>query len=53
MSAAPDSARKCCTICPATPSEEAVAALPTATGFGPPAGFFSSLFWGAWLARRL
>jgi tRNA (cmo5U34)-methyltransferase len=35
------------------PSEEAVAELLTATGFGPPTPFFSSLFWGAWLARRV
>lgn len=34
-------------------SEEAVADLLAETGFGPPAGFFSSLFWGAWLARRV
>jgi len=34
-------------------SEEAVADLLAETGFGPPTGFFSSLFWGAWLARRL
>ena len=34
-------------------SEAAVAALLAETGFGPPQPFFSSLFWGAWLARRL
>ena len=34
-------------------SEEAVADLLAEAGFGPPTGFFSSLFWGAWLARRL
>jgi len=33
-------------------SEEAVADLLAETGFGPPTRFFSSLFWGAWLARR-
>ena len=33
-------------------SEGAVAALLHAGGFGPPTRFFSSLFWGAWLARR-
>jgi tRNA (cmo5U34)-methyltransferase len=34
------------------PSEAAVAALLTDAGFAPPTRFFSSLFWGAWLARR-
>lgn len=34
-------------------SEEAVADLLAEAGFGPPTGFFSSLFWSAWLARRL
>jgi tRNA (cmo5U34)-methyltransferase len=34
-------------------SEEAVADLLAETGFGPPTRFFSSLFWGAWLARRV
>jgi tRNA (cmo5U34)-methyltransferase len=33
-------------------SEEAVASLLADSGFEPPARFFSSLFWGAWLARR-
>ena len=33
-------------------SEDAVAALLHASGFGQPTRFFSSLFWGAWLARR-
>jgi tRNA (cmo5U34)-methyltransferase len=33
-------------------SEAAVASLLGETGFGPPTRFFSSLFWGAWLARR-
>jgi tRNA (cmo5U34)-methyltransferase len=33
-------------------SEAAVAALLADSGFGPPMRFFSSLFWGAWLARR-
>lgn len=33
-------------------SEEAVAALLAQSGFEPPTRFFSSLFWGAWLARR-
>jgi tRNA (cmo5U34)-methyltransferase len=32
-------------------SEEAVASLLSAAGFDPPLRFFSSLFWGAWLAR--
>lgn len=32
-------------------SEEAVAALLAAAGFGKPLRFFSSLFWGAWIAR--
>lgn len=34
------------------PSEAAVAALLDGAGFGVPTRFFSSLFWGAWLARR-
>jgi len=34
------------------PSEEAVAMLLHAGGFEAPARFFSSLFWGAWIARR-
>lgn len=34
-------------------SEEAVAALLRESGFGPPARFFCSLFWGAWMTRRL
>ena len=34
-------------------SEEAVAALLAQAGFEQPIGFFSSLFWGAWLARRV
>ncbi len=33
-------------------SEEAVAALLHDSGFDPPLRFFSSLFWGAWVARR-
>ena len=33
-------------------SEEAVAALLRESGFEPPLRFFSSLFWGAWIARR-
>ncbi len=33
-------------------SEEAVAELLSAAGFEPPTWFFSSLFWGACLARR-
>jgi tRNA (cmo5U34)-methyltransferase len=33
-------------------SEEAVAALLVEAGFDAPIRFFSSLFWGAWLARR-
>jgi tRNA (cmo5U34)-methyltransferase len=33
-------------------SEEAVAALLHDSGFDPPLRFFSSLFWGAWIARR-
>jgi tRNA (cmo5U34)-methyltransferase len=33
-------------------SEEAVAALLAGAGFGTPLRFFSSLFWGAWVARR-
>lgn len=34
------------------PSEDAVFALLAHAGFEDPLGFFSSLFWGAWLARR-
>ncbi len=34
-------------------SEEAVIALLTEAGFEEPVRFFASLFWGAWLARRL
>jgi hypothetical protein len=34
-------------------SEDAIAGLLAATGFGPPTPFFSSLFWGAWLTRRV
>jgi tRNA (cmo5U34)-methyltransferase len=34
-------------------SEEAVAALLTEAGFEPPLRFFSSLFWGAWITRRV
>lgn len=33
-------------------SEEAVAILLNESGFEPPTRFFSSLFWGAWIARR-
>jgi tRNA (cmo5U34)-methyltransferase len=33
-------------------SEAAVAELLAAGGFEPPLRFFSSLFWGAWIARR-
>jgi tRNA (cmo5U34)-methyltransferase len=33
-------------------SEEAVAMLLAGAGFDAPTRFFSSLFWGAWLARR-
>ncbi|AWN50999.1 class I SAM-dependent methyltransferase [Methylobacterium sp. 17Sr1-1] len=33
-------------------SEQAVADLLRESGFGPPLRFFSSLFWGAWIARR-
>jgi tRNA (cmo5U34)-methyltransferase len=33
-------------------SEAAVAALLAEAGFGQPTRFFSSLFWGAWIARR-
>src|SRR3546814_10022958 len=33
-------------------SEDAVAALLVAAGFTVPERFFSSLFWGAWHARR-
>ena len=33
-------------------SEEAVAALLRDSNFAPPLRFFSSLFWGAWIARR-
>ncbi|MDF1748777.1 MAG: class I SAM-dependent methyltransferase [Alphaproteobacteria bacterium] len=34
-------------------SEEAVISLLTCAGFGEPVRYFSSLFWGAWLARRI
>lgn len=34
-------------------SEEAVIALLTGAGFETPLRFFASLFWGAWLARRI
>ncbi len=34
-------------------SEEVVAKLLAASGFEPPLRFFSSLFWGAWVARRV
>ncbi len=34
-------------------SEEAVAQLLKNAGFTPPLRFFSSLFWGAWLSRRI
>jgi len=34
-------------------SEEAVIALLTEAGFEAPVRFFASLFWGAWLARRI
>lgn len=34
-------------------SEEAVASLLTETGFDRPLRFFSSLFWGAWVSRRM
>jgi tRNA (cmo5U34)-methyltransferase len=33
-------------------SEQAVAVLLEEGGFEPPLRFFSSLFWGAWIARR-
>jgi tRNA (cmo5U34)-methyltransferase len=33
-------------------SDEAVAALLADAGFDTPEMFFSSLFWGAWIARR-
>ena len=33
-------------------SEEVVAKMLAGAGFGPPLRFFSSLFWGAWIARR-
>ncbi len=33
-------------------SEEAIATLLADGGFEPPLRFFSSLFWGAWIARR-
>jgi tRNA (cmo5U34)-methyltransferase len=33
-------------------SEEAVASLLAEAGFGQPTRFFSSLFWGAWIAHR-
>lgn len=35
------------------PSEEAVFALLSESGFERPEGFFSSLFWGAWVAWRM
>jgi len=34
-------------------SEQAVAGLLAECGFAPPLRFFSSLFWGAWISRRL
>ncbi|MGX7705630.1 SAM-dependent methyltransferase [Methylobacterium sp. Gmos1] len=34
------------------PSEQAVADLLRESGFEPPLRFFSSLFWGAWIARK-
>ncbi|MGH6862169.1 MAG: class I SAM-dependent methyltransferase, partial [Phyllobacterium sp.] len=34
-------------------SEEAVFSLLSSAGFEAPLRFFSSLFWGAWLARRV
>jgi tRNA (cmo5U34)-methyltransferase len=34
-------------------SEEAVAGLLAQAGFGRPLRFFSSLFWGAWIVRRV
>jgi tRNA (cmo5U34)-methyltransferase len=34
-------------------SEEAVISLLAKSGFGKPVRFFASLFWGAWLARRI
>ncbi len=34
-------------------SEQAVAGLLQDAGFAPPLRFFSSLFWGAWISRRL
>ena len=34
-------------------SEDAVAALLSVTGFEKPQRFFSSLFWGAWITRRV
>ena len=34
-------------------SEEAVISLLVESGFGEPLRFFASLFWGAWLARRI
>jgi tRNA (cmo5U34)-methyltransferase len=33
-------------------SEEVVVEMLAGAGFGPPLRFFSSLFWGAWIARR-
>jgi tRNA (cmo5U34)-methyltransferase len=33
-------------------SEEIVTEMLAAAGFDPPLRFFSSLFWGAWIARR-
>jgi tRNA (cmo5U34)-methyltransferase len=35
------------------PSEEAVISLLAEAGFEDPVRFFASLFWGAWLARRI
>jgi len=34
-------------------SEEAVVSLLSEAGFDKPVRFFASLFWGAWLARRV
>lgn len=36
----------------APPSEDSVTGLLHAAGFGPPLRYFTSLFWGAWVARR-
>ena len=33
-------------------SEQVIADFLTEAGFGPPSLFFSSLFWGAWIAYR-